>query len=114
MIECDVRKNHRLVSDDKKSIFQFLPKDLIDISKSNKIEFNGKDIKTQYLIDIVHNLILKFYFKKKNSFSLSSLILKEKYGCHYNYYIEYLLKNNIIILKKNYLKGSNARIYSLH
>ena len=67
-----------------------------------------------YIIDIIHNLLLKYFLRKENSFSLSSLILKEKYGHLYNYYIEYLLNEGIIILKKNYLKGSNARVYALN
>ena len=95
-------------------IYQFLPSKLEPISKNKFVQFKNRNLKSSYLIDIVHNLILKFYFKKENKFPLSSLILKEKYGFIYNYYIDYLVENEILILNKNYLKGSNSRIYSLN
>jgi len=98
---------------DREFIYQFLPSKLGKISQSKFIEFEGKRLKSSYIIDIVHNLILKFYFKKENRFPLSSLILKEKYGYIYNYYINFLIKNEIINLDKNYLKGTNSKIYSI-
>lgn len=95
-------------------IYQFLPIRLENISKSKFIQFKGKNLKSSYIIDIIHNLILKYYFKKENKFPLSSLILKEKYGYIYNYYIEFLVENKILNLDRNYLKGSNSRIYSIN
>lgn len=99
---------------DRKITLQFLPEKLIELSKSKNFIYKNQKLKSAYIIDIVHNLLLKYYFKKENLFILSSLILKDKYGYLYNYYIEYLKENNLIILKKNYLKGSNSRIYSLN
>jgi hypothetical protein len=49
----------------KKQSLQFLPKCLESISDKKTIDFNNQKIKTSYLIDITHNLILKYYFKKK-------------------------------------------------
>lgn len=98
----------------KNSSLQFLPEKLEKISKEKKIKFNNKNIKTSYLIDITHNILLKFYFKRDNSFTLNSIVLKEKYGHLYNYYIEWLIENKIIRLKRNYSVGKNSRIYSLH
>ena len=86
---------------------------LEDISNQKVIIYKNKKIKSAYLIDIIHNLILKYYFKKDNSFNISSIILKEKYGSYYNYYIEYLLEIGAIQLTRNYQKGKNARIYKL-
>lgn len=105
----NIRKN--LI--DKKYSNQFLPEKLSDISKSKFFNFHNTKLKTSYLVDIVHNLLLKYYFKKENSFNLSSVVLKEKYGYRYNYYIDYLIKNEILKLVKNYQKGKNARIYKL-
>ena len=99
---------------DKKNSLQFLPISLEEISKSKNFIFKEKKLKTSYLIDIVHNLILKYYFKKENRFSIMSTILKEKYGHLYNYYINYLLQNNTIELVKNYKAGENARVYKLN
>lgn len=97
----------------KKYSLQFLPKILENISTQKTIIYKNKKIKVSYIIDIVHNLILKYYFKKDNSFNISSVILKEKYGSYYNYYIEYLLEMEVITLFRNYQKGKNARIYKL-
>ena len=112
VVEFKERNHLRNRVDKKKYILQFLPESLEDISKISKIP--GTKLKTSYIIDIVHNLLLKYYFKKDNSFNLSSTILKEKYGHIYNYYIDYLTKNEIIILIRNYQKGKNARIYKLN
>lgn len=100
--------------DKKKHSLQFLPESLEEISKVKKISYSGVELKTPYIIDIVHNLLLKYYFKKDNSFNLSATILKEKYGHIYNYYMDYLVKNEIIILTRKHQKGKNARIYKLN
>jgi hypothetical protein len=101
------------IDSDRVSVLQFLPKKISHLKDDKFIVFNNKKIKTSYIIDIVHNLIMKYYFKGENRFPLSSLILKEKYGYLYNYYIKYLLENKIIILQKEYLKGRNSKVYSL-
>lgn len=97
-------KNHSL---------QFLPVSLIDLIKTKYIEFNGKPLKTAYLIDIVHNLLLKYYFKKENRFNLSATVLKDKYGYLYNYYINFLLQRGVIHLIQKHKAGKNARVYKL-
>jgi len=98
----------------KKYSFQFLPTLLEEISKFKTIKYKNGNLKSAYLIDIIHNLLLRYYFKKENSFNLSSLILKEKYGHRYNYYINYLTENNLLILIKNHVKGKNSRVYKLN
>ncbi len=97
----------------KKYSLQFLPEALQLLSNNKYIEYKAKKLKTSYIIDIVHNLLLKYYFKKENSFSLSSIVLKDKYGYLYNFYIDYLKEGKILLMEKNYLKGRNSRIYSL-
>lgn len=98
----------------KKSSLQFLPISLEEISLKKKVDFLNSKLKSSYLIDIVHNLLLRYYFRKENVFHLSSTILKEKYGHNYNYYIRYLVDNQILILLKNHQKGKNSRIYKLN
>jgi hypothetical protein len=98
----------------KNHLLQFLPLSLFEISKVRFITFKKQNLKTAYLIDIVHNLLLKYYFKKENRFNLSSIILKEKYGYLYNYYIEWLLQNETIVMVQNYKTGKRARVYKLN
>ena len=106
--------NIRKKLEDKKNSLQFLPKKLEDLAKNKKFEYKGQTLKTTYIIDIVHNLILKYYFKKDNKFNLMSTILKEKYGHLYNFYIDYLVDNNILEMIANYIAGRNARVYKIN
>ena len=98
----------------KKYCLQYLPKSIENLANEKTVFYNGKYIKTAYLIDIMHFLLLKYYFTKDNHFNLSSIILKDKYGYQYNYYMNYLLHINAISLVKNYMKGKNARIYKIN
>lgn len=100
--------------DNKNHSLQFLPESLIDISRLKFVEFKGRKLKASYIIDIIHNLLLKYYFKKENRFNLSSIVLKDKYGYLYNYYIEYLIDRGTINMVQNYKAGKNARVYRLN
>lgn len=97
----------------KKSSLQFLPTKMLVLSSQKKIDYNDRILKTSYAIDIIHNMILKYYFRKENSFKLHSSILKEKYGHLYNHYMDYLVETGIIEMTGNYLAGRNARIYRI-
>lgn len=98
----------------KKASYQFLPEMIAELKDNSKIPFKGRLLKTTYLIDIVHSLVLKYYFKKENRFNISSEILKEKYNGNYNYYMKYIEEKGVIKLMKNHQKGVNARIYKLN
>ena len=106
--------NIRKKLEDKKHSLQFLPQTLEDLSKHKTFNYKNQNLKVSYIVDIVHNLILKYYFKKENKFNLMSTILKEKYGHLYNYYIDYLVDNNILEMLVNYKAGRNARIYKIN
>ena len=106
--------NIRKKLQDKKHSLQFLPQTLEDLSKHKTFNYKNQNLKVSYIVDIVHNLILKYYFKKENKFNLMSTILKEKYGHLYNYYIDYLVDNNILEMLVNYKAGRNARIYKIN
>lgn len=98
----------------KKYLLQFLPTCLDSIKNHKTIEYKGKKLKTAYLIDIINGLILKYYFKKENRYTLNATVLKDKYGFIYNYYISYLKESNILTMVCNYKKGKTSRIYSLN
>ena len=113
IINLDTSENVTKRIDEKLFSLQFLPECLYGISTIKSLEFNGVKLKTNYLIDIVHTLILKYYFKKENRFALNATVLKDKYGYLYNYYINYLVSNGVLILKTNYQNGVTSRIYAL-
>ena len=100
--------------ENKNNSLQFLPQVLDNLSKDKNFTYKGQKLKSAYSIDIVHNLILKYYFKKENKFHLLATILKEKYGYLYNYYIDYLVERNIILLLSNHQKGKSSRVYSIN
>ncbi len=105
-----IKKNLEL----KKCSLQFLPGSLESLSKEKNFFYKDKKLKSSYLIDIVHNLILKYYFKKENRFNLMASILKEKYGHLYNYYIDFLVEKGVIVLISKHQKGKSSRIYSIN
>ena len=113
IINLDTSENLEKRINNKTFSLQFLPECLYGISSIKSLEFNGVKLKTNYLIDIVHTLILKYYFKKENRFALNATVLKDKYGYLYNYYINYLVSNGVLVLKTNYQNGVTSRIYAL-
>lgn len=99
---------------DKTFTLQFLPECMYDLENIKTIEYKEFKLKTDYIIDITHNLLLKYYFKKDNRFPLNSIVLKDKYGYMYNQYINYMVDNNIIVMIKNYQTGLTSRVYALN
>lgn len=108
--------NHRTKEkiENKTEILQFLPEQLEPLSKVNKIRYNSENLKTPYIIDILHGLIYKYYVEGKNEFILNSKILRENYTKNYNSYINYLVKNRYLTLIKDYSKGNRSRVYSMN
>jgi hypothetical protein len=115
----EFRKDYKSIDLGKKlsrktSSLQFLPNSLDDLKDKKIIIYKEVKLKTSYIFDIVNNLILKYYFKKENKFTLNALILKDKYGYLYNYYIDYLVDRGTIKMINNYRKGVSSRVYSLN
>lgn len=98
----------------RSEILQFLPESLEELAKKKTINYNSKNLKTSYIIDIIHNLIFKYYYKGDNLFVLNATVLREKYTKNYQSYINYLVNNNYLILTKDYSVGKSSRIYSLN
>lgn len=97
----------------KKSSLQFLPSKMSEMSTKKTFEHSGKNLKTAYAIDLIHNMILKYYFRKDNSFTMHSSILKEKYGYLYSHYVDYLLSIGILEMTANYFAGRKSRTYRI-
>jgi len=107
-----------------KSIYQFLPENFLYLTKSKTVSYKNINLKTAYLINIIHELILKFYFTNRNyldaepnkdiQFNLWSSILRKKYGMYYNYYMDYLIENKFIEMVSDYYVGKKAKTYKIN
>lgn len=101
-------------------LHQFIPNKYLYLTKVKKIDFKGVNLKTDYLINIINELILKYYFHKEDlndkeiTFNMWSALLKKKYGGKYNYYIQYLLDSEFMYMVSDYYSGKKARTYKLN
>lgn len=100
----------------KDYIYQFVPKDFEYLTHQKKVEFENKNLKTSYLINIIHELLVKYYFTNNNElkFNLSSKILRKKYGEFYNYYMKYLIEKKFINLISKYYVGKKTNTYKIN
>jgi len=103
-------------------IHQFIPQKYEYLTKTSKISYKDSSLKTAYLINIIHELILKHYFVEdvelsvfnENNFNLWSLILRKKYGMDYSKYIDYLIEDGFITLVSNYYAGKKSKTYKIN
>lgn len=99
---------------EKKYTYQFVPKKLRNVIDNKPIIlYKKKRLKPTYLVDIVHQMMIKYYSYGLRQFNLSSVIMRERYGTWYNFYIDYLLDHNIIKMKSNYYAGKKSKTYEL-
>ena len=105
-------------------LYQFIPKKFEYLTKTKVVDYKDVNLKTAYLINIIHELILKFYFSSRNyvdiipndeiKFNLWSSILRKKYGMHYNLYMEYLIDVDFITMTSDYYVGKKAKTYKIN
>lgn len=105
-----------MVSKTSDYTWQFVSNDFQYLTQQKKVEYKGINLKTSYLINIIHELIIKFHFSKKTdiNFKLSSIILKKRYNEHYNYYIDYLCEQGFMTMVSNYCVGKKTKTYKLN
>lgn len=96
-------------------ISQFVPQSLKEFLEKNGdiVIYKNTKLKTLYFVDIIHHFILKYYFFHVKDLNLSSIILKNKYGAHYNYYFEYLQDLGYLELVSNYFSGKKCKTWTL-
>ena len=105
---------------EKTSLKQFIPEKYLYLTKTKKIIYKGINIKTDYLINIINELIIKYYFHKEDlidrevKFNMWSKLLRVKYGSKYNYYIDYLIEQGFMFLVSDYYKNKKSRTYKLN
>jgi hypothetical protein len=97
----------------KKYLLQFLPESIDYLTKSKNFYFKDKKLKSDYAIDLIHNILLRFYFKKENNLRLNSKILTLKYGHLYNYYVNYYESIGLLKLVSNYKVGQKSKSYQI-
>ncbi len=97
---------------------QFIPEQFKSES-FRTIVFNNSNylLKVDYLSDLFHSFYIK-YLRLKDvdnqsiiTINLSSVILRKKYGNNYKYYVQFLMDNEIITLKRNYTSGVRCKQY---
>lgn len=101
----------------KNCLYQFIPRRFEYLTKDKKVSYNGKILKTDYIINLIHEFIIKYYFSndiQSLKVNLYSLILRKKYGMNYNYYINYLIDKNFIKMTSNYFVGKKAKTYQIN
>lgn len=104
----------------KTSLIQFIPSKYSYLTKDKKIQYNGVNLKTDYIINIINEVMMKYYFNKEDlidkeiNFNMWSNILRKNYGSKYNYYINYLIESDFIYLVSDYYKNKKARTYKLN
>ena len=95
-------------------LYQFLTQDFSYLLQDRKIEYKGHQLKTDYLINIIHDIILRYYFTNEIFFNYWSLILRNKYGKIYNIYIEYLVEKGFMSMISNYYVGKKTKTYKVN
>lgn len=108
-ILCD--NNNNLI---KHGIIHLIPDKLKYLLNKKFIRYKNINLKTDYLINLIHNVLIKHLYRTNHNINLSSNILKKTYGQYYNYYLSYLLDNNILKIKNNYVVGKKSKTYNLN
>lgn len=96
-------------------LLHFIPKNYQYLTQQKKIVYKGVNLKTTYIISIIHELLVKYYFSNTIDikFNLSSIILRKRYGANYNYYIDYLMSEGFISLVSKYFVGKKTNSYKI-
>lgn len=95
-------------------MYQFLPEEFMYLTENKKTRYKDLNLKNDYIINIINELIMKYMFTNDLKFNLWSIILKKKYGKHYNYYFEYLKDIKFIFMVSNYFVGKKAKTYKIN
>jgi len=107
-------KTNIILPKDRQYLYQFIPKEYEYLTGIKKIPYNGINLKTDYLINIIHELVIKYFFTNEVKFNLWSVLLRNKYGKYYNYYINYLIEKRFMTLVSNYYVSKKAKTYKLN
>lgn len=93
---------------------QFLPASFNHLTLAPTIQYKGANLKTDYIINIIHELILRYDITEDSCHNISATIMKKKYGKTYNLYIDYLLDNRFLYMSSDYCVSKKTRTYRLN
>jgi hypothetical protein len=99
---------------EKQWILEFVPKDLIYLTQTNKISWKNKNLKTAYIIHLINYMICKYYHTDTKEVNLSSEVMRKWYGTFYNFYLDFLMEHDILIKTKNYCVAKKCNTYTLN
>lgn len=102
------------ISDEKDKMYQFIPTEFDYLTKSTKIPYKNINLKTDILINICNELIIKYLSTSDLTFNMWSVLLKRKYTKNYNFYFDYLLEKKFIYLVSNYYVGKKSKTYKVN
>lgn len=94
-------------------LYQFLPQALYPIAGQESVQHRGRRLKTAYIIDLAHSMLLRMHFTKSDVMPVSSQVLKGLYGRDYARYVEYLVDAGVLSLHSDYSAGNRCRLYRI-
>ena len=102
--------------EDNGYIYQFVHTTFEYLTESKKTVYKGINLKNDYLINIMHELIIKYFFSENGEikYNLFSEILRKKYGKHYNVYIDYIVSLGFMSLVSDYYVGLKSKTYKMN
>lgn len=101
----------------KEYLYQFIPDRFSYLTENKKIQYKDKFLKSDYIINLIHEFIMKYFFSNDISslrVNLWSLILRKKYGMYYSYYIKYLIDEGFITLVSDYFVSKKSKTYKIN
>lgn len=84
-----------------------IPQQFEFLTGSTKITFSGSTLKTVYLMHFLNKCFIEYSYENK-SFNLNSDILRQLYGKHYKWYVDYLMHYKFIRIVKFYSTTSHT------
>jgi hypothetical protein len=110
-------KKHLIIMPKKDYLIQFIPDRFEYLTKIKKITYKDKNLKSDYIINLIHELMIKYFFTDDiNSLKINlwSLILRKKYGMNYSYYVNYLIDEGFMYLVSDYFVSKKSKTYKLN
>ena len=104
------------------TLLQLIPRDFQYLTQQKKLQYQTNTqqgiihLKTEYLIDIISHFMKKYFYncKQELNFGMHSLLLKQKYGEHYNFYMDWLLSQKFLFMVSNYYSGVKTKTYQIN